>query len=157
MTAISPGATNLSLLSEFDPDAEPGSGVPDPWYGTPAGFYGTLAAVESAMPGVIDRVRALVASELPPPVSQIAPPEPAVEIADPIEEEDDDIEASELDDETEAEARMIVDALNARGQACFWFRALNNAEFYLRPRARRPWASRRLKALHRRLLNAIGS
>jgi len=59
MTAISPGASNLSLLSEFDPDAEPGSGVPDPWYGTPAGFYGTLAAIESAMPGVLDRVRNL--------------------------------------------------------------------------------------------------
>lgn len=59
MRAISPGATNLSLLTDYDPDAEPGSGVPDPWYGTPAGFYGTLAAVESAMPGVLDRIREL--------------------------------------------------------------------------------------------------
>ena len=60
MLAIAPGATNLSLLSEYDPAAEPGSGVPDPWYGTPAGFYGTLAAIESAMPGVLDRVRELL-------------------------------------------------------------------------------------------------
>ena len=30
---MAPGATNLSLLSEYDPAAEPGSGVPDPWYG----------------------------------------------------------------------------------------------------------------------------
>lgn len=59
MRAVSPGATNLSLLTDYDPDAERGSGVPDPWYGTPAGFYGTLAAVESAMPGVLDRIRAL--------------------------------------------------------------------------------------------------
>jgi protein-tyrosine phosphatase len=60
MLAIAPGATNLSLLSEYDPAAEPGSGVPDPWYGTPAGFYGTLDAIESAMPGVLDRVRELL-------------------------------------------------------------------------------------------------
>ena len=60
LLAIAPGATNLSLLSEYDPAAEPGSGIPDPWYGTPAGFYGTLDAIESAMPGVLDRVRELL-------------------------------------------------------------------------------------------------
>ena len=59
MLAMAPGSTNLSLLTDYDPAAEPGSGVPDPWYGTPAGFYGTLAAVEAAMPGVLDRVREL--------------------------------------------------------------------------------------------------
>jgi protein-tyrosine phosphatase len=59
MLAIAPGATNLSLLSEYDPTAEPGSGIPDPWYGTAAGFYGTLDAVEAAIPGVLDRVREL--------------------------------------------------------------------------------------------------
>jgi protein-tyrosine phosphatase len=59
MLAIAPGASNLSLLSDYDPAAEPGSGIPDPWYGTPAGFYGTLDAVEAAMPGVLDRVREL--------------------------------------------------------------------------------------------------
>jgi protein-tyrosine phosphatase len=59
MLAIAPGATNLSLLSEYDPAAEPGSGIPDPWYGTPAGFYGTLEAVEAAMPGVLGRIRDL--------------------------------------------------------------------------------------------------
>ena len=59
LLAMAPGATNLSLLTDYDPAAEPGSGVPDPWYGTPAGFYGTLEAVEAAMPGVLDRVREL--------------------------------------------------------------------------------------------------
>ena len=59
MLAIAPGATNLSLLSDYDPDSEPGSGVPDPWYGTPAGFYGTLSAIEAAIPGVLDRAAAL--------------------------------------------------------------------------------------------------
>jgi protein-tyrosine phosphatase len=59
MLAIAPGATNISLLTDYDPAAEPGSGVPDPWYGTAAGFYGTLSAVEAAMPGVLDRASAL--------------------------------------------------------------------------------------------------
>ena len=30
MLAIAPGATNLRLLSEYDPAAKPGSGIPDP-------------------------------------------------------------------------------------------------------------------------------
>jgi protein-tyrosine phosphatase len=59
MLALAPGSTNLSLLTDYDPAAEPGSGVPDPWYGTAAGFYGTLEAVEAAIPGVLDRVREL--------------------------------------------------------------------------------------------------
>jgi len=59
MLAMAPVASNISLLTDYDPEAEPGSGVPDPWYGTPAGFYDTLSAVEAAMPGVLDRVREL--------------------------------------------------------------------------------------------------
>ncbi len=59
MRALTPNADHLSLLTDYDPDAEPGSGVPDPWYGTPDGFYGTLSAVEAAMPGVLDAVRSL--------------------------------------------------------------------------------------------------
>ena len=61
MLALDPGADNLSLLTDFDPTATPGSGVPDPWYGTQAGFYDTLATIEAAMPGVLDRVRELQA------------------------------------------------------------------------------------------------
>ena len=59
MLAIAPGATNISLLTDYDPAAEPGSGVPDPWYGTAAGFSGTLSAIEAAIPGVLDRASAL--------------------------------------------------------------------------------------------------
>jgi protein-tyrosine phosphatase len=51
--------TQVRLLTDFDPDAEPGSGVPDPWYGGPEGFDDTLAAVEAAMPGILDQVRKL--------------------------------------------------------------------------------------------------
>jgi protein-tyrosine phosphatase len=57
MLRIAPGADNLSLLSDYDPAAEPGAGLPDPWYGGQEGFEETLAAVEAAMPGVLDEVR----------------------------------------------------------------------------------------------------
>jgi protein-tyrosine phosphatase len=59
MLALHPGADNLSLLTDYDPAATPGAGVPDPWYGTQAGFYDTLSSVEAAIPGVLDRVRQL--------------------------------------------------------------------------------------------------
>nr|WP_197680221.1 low molecular weight protein-tyrosine-phosphatase [Microlunatus soli] len=54
--------SRVRLLTDFDPDAEPGAGVPDPWYGGAEGFEDTLAAVEAAMPGVLDRVGELAAS-----------------------------------------------------------------------------------------------
>ena len=66
MRALAPDADNISLLTDYDPLATPGSGVPDPWYGTADGFYDTLSAVEAAMPGVLDRVRALQESETSP-------------------------------------------------------------------------------------------
>lgn len=59
MRRLAPDATNLSLLTDFDPAAEPGSGIDDPWYGDAAGFLDTLAAVEAAMPGVLAKVREL--------------------------------------------------------------------------------------------------
>jgi protein-tyrosine phosphatase len=59
MRALDPDADHLTLLTDYDPAATPGSGVPDPWYGSPAGFYDTLSAVEGAIPGVLDRVREL--------------------------------------------------------------------------------------------------
>ncbi len=61
MLAIDPGATNLRLLTDFDRDAEPGSGIDDPWYGSAAGFERTLASVEAAVPGVLDHISELVA------------------------------------------------------------------------------------------------
>lgn len=59
LRALAPNAENVFLLSEFDPDAEPGTGVPDPWYGPASGFSDTLTTIEAAIPGVLDRVRAL--------------------------------------------------------------------------------------------------
>jgi low molecular weight protein-tyrosine phosphatase len=61
MRAIAPEATNLSLLTDYDPHAEPGSGVPDPWFGSAAGFFLTVDAIEAAMPGVLDCVREIQA------------------------------------------------------------------------------------------------
>ena len=59
MRRLAPDAANLALLTDFDPDAAPGSGIDDPWYGDAAGFDDTLAAVEAAMPGVLARASEL--------------------------------------------------------------------------------------------------
>ena len=59
MRKLAPGADHLALLTDFDPDAEPGSGVPDPWYGEADGFEDTLAALEAAMPGILARATSL--------------------------------------------------------------------------------------------------
>lgn len=59
MRRLVPDATNLSLLTDFDPAAEPGSGIDDPWYGDAEGFNDTLASIEAAMPGVLARVKDL--------------------------------------------------------------------------------------------------
>ncbi len=56
MRRIAPDATNLYLVTDFDPDATPGSGIEDPWYGPASGFEDTLAAIEAAMPGIIAAV-----------------------------------------------------------------------------------------------------
>lgn len=47
----------VKVLTDFDPSAEPGSGVEDPWYGGQEGFAATITAIEKAMPGVIERLR----------------------------------------------------------------------------------------------------
>lgn len=60
MRRLVPDADNLHLFSEFDPQASPGDGLPDPWYGGMDGFHETLAAVERAMPVLMERLRQLV-------------------------------------------------------------------------------------------------
>ena len=56
---LAPDGSRVSLLTEFDPTAVPGSGVPDPWFGSDSGFRDTLTAIEAAMPGLLDRIREL--------------------------------------------------------------------------------------------------
>ena len=58
---LAPESDHLALLTDFDPDAVPGSAVPDPWYGSASGFDATLTAIEAAMPGIISKVRELQA------------------------------------------------------------------------------------------------
>ncbi len=52
-------ADNIRLISDFDPHAEPGAPLPDPWYGDHGDFLDTLDAIERAMPGIIGAVRNL--------------------------------------------------------------------------------------------------
>ena len=61
MRRLVPDAAHLALLTDFDPAAQPGSGIDDPWYGGPDDFLATLASIEAAMPGVLARVRTLAA------------------------------------------------------------------------------------------------
>ena len=56
-----PEVENLYLMSDFDPSAEPGSGIDDPWYGDDADFQTALDQIKSAMPEVIRRARELIA------------------------------------------------------------------------------------------------
>ena len=58
MRHLAPDAT-IRLISEFDPQADPGDPLPDPWYGDHADFLDTLEAIERAMPAIIDAVRDL--------------------------------------------------------------------------------------------------
>lgn len=60
MRRLAPSADNLRLVTDFDPNAQPGSGINDPWYGTPRDFEETLRAIEAAMPGIVEATRQLV-------------------------------------------------------------------------------------------------
>ncbi len=62
LRGLDPDADRIALLTDFDPNAEPGSGVPDPWYGEETGFTDTLRAIEAAMPGILDRARELASA-----------------------------------------------------------------------------------------------
>jgi len=53
---IAPGATNLALLNDFNPDKPEGESLVDPWYGTEDGFQETLADIEAAVDGVLAAV-----------------------------------------------------------------------------------------------------
>ncbi len=61
LRGLVPGAHNLYLLTDFDPDAVPGSAIEDPWYGDDSDFQTTLEEIESAMPEVLKRAAELAA------------------------------------------------------------------------------------------------
>ncbi len=58
-------------------------------------------------------------------------------------------------DQLQADADLIVEALNVHRKAARWGRALGAAEVYLRLPAMSPIASPELRKMHRRLLNAL--
>lgn len=47
----------VRLLRSFDPDADEGAEVPDPYFGGERGFEDVLGMIEAAMPALVDRVR----------------------------------------------------------------------------------------------------
>ncbi len=51
---MAPGADNVRLLNDFNPNVDPGTPLIDPWYGDDEGFQDTIAAVEAAMPAILD-------------------------------------------------------------------------------------------------------
>lgn len=55
LARIAPGVSGV-LLTDYDPDAAPGDGVPDPWYGPASGFRTTLRTLERAIPHLLDEL-----------------------------------------------------------------------------------------------------
>ena len=53
---IAPGATNIALINDFNPDKPTGEALVDPWYGSEDGFEVTLADIEAAVDGVLQAV-----------------------------------------------------------------------------------------------------
>lgn len=51
---MAPGAENIRLLNDFNPDLGPGTPLIDPWYGDDAGFGDTMRDVTAAMPAILD-------------------------------------------------------------------------------------------------------
>jgi len=51
-----PDADNLVLMTDFDPEAIPGSGVKDPWSGPLSGFVATRVLLERAVAGLLDHL-----------------------------------------------------------------------------------------------------
>ncbi len=55
---MAPGADNVRLLNDFNPDLGPGTPLIDPWYGDDDGFQDTIADIEAAMPAILDEFKA---------------------------------------------------------------------------------------------------
>jgi protein-tyrosine phosphatase len=53
---IAPGATNIALINDFNPDKPTGEALVDPWYGPEEEFEATLADIEAAVDGVLQAV-----------------------------------------------------------------------------------------------------
>jgi protein-tyrosine phosphatase len=58
---LAQGAHDIRLFRSFDPSAEAGADVPDPWYGGDAGFADVLDQCERACEGLLAHVRSRLA------------------------------------------------------------------------------------------------
>lgn len=58
--AAGPDDDRVHLLREFDPTAEPGAEIPDPYYGGAHGFDTVLTMIERTMPSLLAWARARV-------------------------------------------------------------------------------------------------
>lgn len=47
---------NIRLITDYDPEANPGDPLPDPWFGGPEDFEATLAVLERALPRLLDEL-----------------------------------------------------------------------------------------------------
>lgn len=53
MQKLAPDATNLVLITDFDPSAPNGTGIDDPWYGPEDEFTDALVKIERAVDGLL--------------------------------------------------------------------------------------------------------
>lgn len=56
LRALGAREEQLVLMTDFDPDSEPGDPLPDPWYGGAEDFDRTLDVLERAMPRLAERL-----------------------------------------------------------------------------------------------------
>lgn len=53
IVALGVDPSRVKLVSDYDPQAEPGDPLPDPWFGGRNDFERTLAALERAIPKIL--------------------------------------------------------------------------------------------------------
>lgn len=56
LAALGVDREQIKLITDYDPEAEPGSPLPDPWYGDEDDFVETLEVLERAVPNLLDTV-----------------------------------------------------------------------------------------------------
>lgn len=54
LRSMAPGADNVRLLNDYNPEMDVDTPLIDPWYGDDDGFHDTIADIEAAMPAILD-------------------------------------------------------------------------------------------------------